>query len=257
MRLASDMTDLPPAIPAATAVIFREGAGAAPELLMVERAAKMVFAAGAMVFPGGRIDPGDHMLAVAMGGDDDLAARIAAIRETIEEAGLAIGVAGALDAGRIAAMRATLHAGATMGEALADQGAALDPTQLVPFARWRPAHAHMRIFDTRFYLARLPADAPPPTVDATENVRLVWATAQAVLEASDRGEMAIIFPTRRNLERLAQFGSFADAVADAARHPVTTVTPWAEERCGRQHLCIPEGIGYPVTSEPIDSAMRG
>ena len=251
------MTDLPDAIPAATAVVFRETAGSAPQLLMVERAAKMVFAAGAMVFPGGRIDPGDHALAAAMGGDDELAARIAAIRETIEEAGLPIGLAGALDPPCVAAMRRALHAGATLGDALGDQAAALDATQLVPFARWRPAHAHMRIFDTRFYLARLPADAPPPTVDATENVRLVWATAREVLDASDRGEMAIIFPTRRNLERLAQFASFADAVADAARHPVTTVTPWAEERGGVPHLCIPQEIGYPVTSEPIDSAMRG
>lgn len=251
------MTDLPDAIPAATAVVFRERAGSAPQLLMVERAAKMVFAAGAMVFPGGRIDPGDHALAAAMGGNDELAARIAAIRETIEEAGLPIGLDAGLGVDRIAAMREALHAGAAFGDALADQGATLDAAQLVPFARWRPAHAHMRIFDTRFYLARLPADAPPPTVDATENVRLVWATAQDVLDACDRGEMAIIFPTRRNLERLAQFGSFADAVADAVRHPVTTVTPWAEERDGRPHLCIPEGIGYPVTSEPIDSAMRG
>ena len=56
--------DLPPAIPAATLVIFREAAdGGPPELLMVERAKAMAFAAGAMVFPGGRVDPGDHLLA--------------------------------------------------------------------------------------------------------------------------------------------------------------------------------------------------
>lgn len=251
------MSDLPEPIPAATAVIFRERDVGPPHLLMVERAAKMVFAAGAMVFPGGRIDPGDEALAATLGGGDDLAARIAAIRETIEEAGLPIGLAGRMDGDAIAAMRDALHTGATIGEALAAHGAAIDPERLVPFARWRPAHRHMRIFDTRFYLTRLPDDAPPPTVDATENVRLVWATAAEVLDAADRGEMAIIFPTRRNLERLAQFGSFAEAVEDAARHPVTTVTPWSEERGGEEHLCIPDGIGYPVTSERITSAMRG
>src|SRR6478752_2429270 len=82
-------------IPAATLVVMRERDNGPPELLIVERSAAMRFAGGALVFPGGRVDPGDHALAALHGGDaDDLAARIAAIRETIEEAGLAIGVRG-------------------------------------------------------------------------------------------------------------------------------------------------------------------
>ncbi|MBC7985273.1 MAG: NUDIX hydrolase, partial [Sphingomonadaceae bacterium] len=78
-----------PAIPAATLVLIRDRADAPPELLMVERAAGMAFAGGAMVFPGGRIDPGDHALAAnaalhhgGSGVPDETAARIAAIRET-------------------------------------------------------------------------------------------------------------------------------------------------------------------------------
>lgn len=251
---------LPDPIPAATLVIFRETADGPPELLMVERAKAMVFAGGAMVFPGGRIDPGDHALAELQGGGDDdgeTAARIAAVRETIEEAGLPIGLAEMPTADALAALRAALHDGAPFAEALADAGATLDLDALTPFARWRPAHAHMRIFDTRFYLAQLPADAPCATVDETENVRLVWATAQRILDDADAGKLAIIFPTRRNLERLAQFDSFADAVAHADATPVVTITPWAAERDGAQHLCIPDDAGYPVTSEAISSAMRG
>ncbi|MGN5373477.1 NUDIX domain-containing protein [Sphingomonas hankookensis] len=82
-----------PAIPAATLILLRDRAEGPPDILMVERAATMAFAGGALVFPGGRIDPGDEALALAMG-DGDLAPRLAAIRETIEEAGIAIGVAG-------------------------------------------------------------------------------------------------------------------------------------------------------------------
>ena len=52
-----------PAIPAATLIVMRDRVGAAPELLMVERAAKLAFAGGAMVFPGGRIDVGDEVAA--------------------------------------------------------------------------------------------------------------------------------------------------------------------------------------------------
>ncbi|WP_204270990.1 NUDIX domain-containing protein, partial [Escherichia coli] len=64
-----------------------------PELLMVERAAAMSFAGGALVFPGGRVDPGDFVLAGRHAGDvEENAARIAAIRETLEEAGVAVGL---------------------------------------------------------------------------------------------------------------------------------------------------------------------
>lgn len=248
---------LPTPIPAATLVIFRAAAEGPPEILMVERAKAMVFAGGAMVFPGGRIDPGDHAMAELMGGDDETAARIAAVRETIEEAGLPVGLAEMPAPDALKAIRAALHAGASFAESLAAAGARLDLTQLVPWARWRPAHRHMRIFDTRFFLAELPADAPHATVDRTENVRLVWSTARQVLADADAGRLEVIYPTRRNLERLALFDSYADAVAHARATPVKVITPFAAERNGAPHLCIPDDAGYPVTAEAIDEAMRG
>lgn len=257
-----DDEPLPDAIPAATLVVFREGEDGPPELLMVERAKAMVFAGGAMVFPGGRIDPADHMLAGTMAGAcvgdaEDAAARIAAIRETIEEAGLPVGLQPVPDAATLAAIRAGLHEGETLGAVLAAHGVRLDLDALVPFARWRPAHRQMRIFDTRFYLARLPAGAPQATVDRTENTRLVWATARGVLDDADAERLQVIFPTRRNLERLAQFGSYAEAVDHARAYPVRVVTPWQEDRADGPHLCIPDDLGYPVTSELLTGAMRG
>jgi len=253
------MTDaLPPAIPAATLVIFRDTPAGPPELLMVERAKAMAFAGGALVFPGGRVDPGDHALAAVLGSsDDETAARIAAIRETIEEAGLPIGLSPMPSIQAFERLRAALHAGTAFGEALADADTSLDRDALEYFARWRPAHAHARIFDTRFYLARLPADAPAPRVDETENVRLFWATAAYILTETDAGSATIIFPTRRNLERLAQFANFSAAVANARAHPIRTVTPWTEMRDGVEHLCIPDDLGYPITSEPMSDAVRG
>lgn len=253
------MDEPPPMpIPAATLVIFRDCPAGPPELLMVERAKAMVFAGGAMVFPGGRVDAGDRAIAAGLPGDPgDTAARVAAVRETIEEAGLAIGLDPLPEAGGLAALRAALHAGQRFDTALRDAGTALALGALTSFARWRPAHRHLRIFDTRFYLARLPAGAPAATVDATENTRLVWATARGVLDEADAGRLQIIFPTRRILERLARFGSFDAAAADAAAYPVRVVTPWSEVRDGVEHLCIPEDLGYPVTSEPITAALRG
>lgn len=249
-------TDTTP-IPAATVVVMRDRPGAAPLLLMVERSRAMAFAGGAMVFPGGRVDPGDRILAAELGrDDDDGAARVAASREAIEEAGVAPGIQPAPDEATLGALRTALHDGAAIGDALTAAGTVLDLDALVPFARWLPLGLPHRVFDTHFYLARFPEDAPPPVVDATENSRLIWTTAADMLAEADAGRATIIYPTRRNLERLARFDSFAAAVADARAHPIRAITPWIEDRGGVDHLCIPEDLGYPVTAQPAHTAVR-
>lgn len=237
------MTD---AIPAATLIVLRDRSDGPPDILMVERAAAMAFAGGALVFPGGRIDAGDYALALAMG-DDDLAPRLAAIRETIEEAGIAIGIDGDVES-----MRRALAGGAPLAEL-----APVDPTPLVPYARWRPDHVPVRVFDTHFFLARLPETAAEARVDATENSRVLWTTAADALAAADRGEVTLLFPTRRVLERLAEHGDSNAAFAAAARWPVRTITPWVETRGDGEWICIPDDLGYPVTAEPASRAVRG
>ncbi len=229
-------------IPAATLVILRDRPGG-PEVLMVERGATLAFAGGALVFPGGRIDAGDHAIARAIGGGpEDTAARIAAIRETIEEVGLAIGIDSSL-----AEHREALLAGEPAETLLPTD--AFDLDTLVYFARWLPLGLPHRIFDTRFYLARGDGE---PEADGEENARAFWTRPADVLAGDGR----IIFPTRRNLERLATFESVEVALADARARPVQTVTPWVEDRGGVPHLCIPGDLGYPVTAEPITSAER-
>lgn len=247
---------------AATLVIFRDRDDGPSELLVMERSKGMAFAGGALVFPGGGVEPGDIVMAEALANDmpvDEAAARIAAIRETLEESGLALGFVNPPDRFALAAMRAAMAGGASFGALLAQAGLSLDLEALVPFARWHPsAKEHpTRVYDTRFYLARMPEGSHHATVDATENVRLFWASAQDVLNRADRGECRIIFPTRRNLERLAQFPDFVAATAHARGLPVQKITPWIEERADGRYLCIGDCHGYPVTSEALDTAMRG
>ncbi|GAA0738839.1 NUDIX hydrolase [Sphingomonas japonica] len=250
------MPDLP-AIAAATLIVMRDVPTGPPEIAMVERAQAMAFAGGALVFPGGRVDTADRTLAQRFGGDaDDIAARIAAIRETIEEAGIAIGLSRPLDAPAIRALGSDVYGGVAIGDALDSRGVSIDPAALTPFARWLPKGVAHRIFDTSFYIARAPVDAPQARVDGGENVRLIWASAQAILDDADAGRCEIIFPTRRNLERLARFANVDAALVDAAACPVTTVTPWIEERGGDRFLCIPEGLGYPITAERLDAVRR-
>lgn len=251
--------------PAATVVIVRDRPDGPPDILMMERASTMAFAAGALVFPGGGVDAHDHALAAQIdhGLDlDEAAARIAAIRETIEESGLGVGLngglAGAVDGAAVVSIRQGLLDGAMLGDLLDGHGVALALDQLTPFARWHPApfEQAVRIYDTRFYLARAP-DGQEAIADATENVHLFWSSAAATLARCDAGVGHVIFPTRRNLERLAQAGSHADLVAHAAAHPVEKVRPWLEDRDGERHLCIPDHLGYPVTSEPFRQVRRG
>lgn len=249
------------AIPAATLILLRERpetVGELPEMLMVERSQKMVFAAGAMVFPGGRVDKDDEILARQIAPRmEDAASRIGAIRETIEESGLPVGLDRRLGQMELIELRERLHGGEPFSILLRQAEVSLDLLALTPFARWRPNLNETRTFDTRFFLARAPEPEQDGVVDATENVSLIWTTAKAMLEATSRGEGHVIFPTRRNLERLARFSDIDSLIAHAAQTPVETVTPWIEEREGATHLCIPDNLGYPVTSELLESAMRG
>ena len=248
--------DLPPPIPAATLILMRPSPSG-PELLMMERAHTMAFAAGALVFPGGRIDPDDEALAEHVGAHaEHSAARIAAIRETIEETGLAPALQPVPSRQVIAQLRQELEEGTPFSALIDSLGLTLDLDALTPFARWCPTFKEARRFDTLFFLAEAPADAALPQAAEAEAVRTLWASAAEILDEANSGRARIIFPTRRNLERLARFGSIEEARADAARHPVQKVVPWIEERSGEKWLCIPEDIGYPVTAELLETARR-
>lgn len=249
------------AIPAATVVIFRNApADGAPEILMQVRSRSLAFAGGMAVFPGGRVDAGDRVLAERIDTleTEEAAHRIAAIRETLEETGLALGLRGAIDAKTAREARAVLLEQGSLAPVLERFDWSLAPDDLVPFARWFPKNERLpRLFDTRFYLADLGTGAVDIAVDAQENTRLFWTSAHDALASADRGEIEVIFPTRRNLERLAQFSSFADGRAHAEATPVRTIVPWIEERSQGRSLCIPDDCGYPVTSVPLDKAKRG
>jgi 8-oxo-dGTP pyrophosphatase MutT (NUDIX family) len=242
------------AIPAATLIVVRERQGRAPELLMVERAEGMAFAAGALVFPGGRIDEADRQLGTRLGIDG---AAVAAIRETIEETALPVGLAPTPDADSALQLQRALAEGNDLGDLLTAGGLELDASELTPFARWVPKFHAVRRFDTLFYVARAPSGDWRPQVIEGECAGAFWLTAADALEREERGEGRLIFPTRRTLERLAQHSSFDEIRADALAHPIEPVTPWVEERGGEKFITIPAHLGYPVTEERLDGLWRG
>ena len=242
------------AIPAATLIVVRDRADGPPELLMVERSEGMAFAAGALVFPGGRIDEADRRLAEQLSIDPHV---VAAIRETIEETTVAAGLSAPPRPEHCLELQAALAAGEDFAHLLDQSGTPLDPAALTPFARWVPRFHAVRRFDTMFYIAPCPPGDWQPQVIEGECAGAYWLTAIQALEREAQGKARLIFPTRRNLERLAQHRSFAEIRADALAHPIEPVTPWVEERDGEQFVTIPAHLGYPVTQEKLDGLWRG
>lgn len=254
----------PEGIPAATIIIFRNApAGGAPEVLMTVRSRNMTFAGGMAVFPGGRVDPEDFALGEAIAAvhpiaPDEAAHQIAAVRETLEETGLALGLAGDIDAPRAAAARAMLAEAGALAPVLEAFDWQLDLAQITPFARWFPKNENIvRVYDTRFYLANLGTGAVEVSIDHAENTQLFWTSAQGALDAAERGEIKLIFPTRRNLERLALFASFEEARAQAEAIPVRTIVPQIDTSGDRPMLRIMADAGYPITAELLETVARG
>ncbi|MDQ3470992.1 MAG: NUDIX domain-containing protein [Pseudomonadota bacterium] len=238
------MSDQPP-IPAATLVVVRDLAGGPPELLMVERARGMAFAAGALVFPGGRIDA------------EDGGAKVAAVRETLEETAIPVGLSPIPPPEAARALQAQLIGGRRFDAMLGEHGLSLNLDALTPLARWVPKFHATRRFDTLFFVARAPDGDWEPSFEAGECSGAFWSTAAEALERERRGEAQLIFPTRRNLERLALHLNFEAIRADAEAHPVAPITPRVEQVDGENFISIPEGIGYPVTREKLDGLWRG
>ena len=256
------MTCAPP-IPAATLVVMRPQPDRAPDILVVERAAAMAFAGGAVVFPGGRIDPADVALAARLAtpgpSAPHAAAKITAIRETIEESAVLAGLAsrhGTIDPALGPILQDALVGGADFADLLVEYALDLDLAALTPFARWMPAFKQSRRFDTMFFVALALPGVWQPRPQPGECEAAEWASAAALLDRIAAGSDHAIFPTKRTLERIARFATIDAARADAALYPLDTIVPWVEERGGEPHVCIPADRGYLVTSEPLATAFR-
>src|ERR671916_2754040 len=105
------------------------------------------------------------------------------------------------------------HAAAAVRELDEEAGVALpDGHPVVPWSRWiTPAEVVVR-FDTWFFVTEAPAGVEA-TIDGSECVDARWLRPAAALEAYERGELELVFPTIKHLEALAQMGSVAEALA--------------------------------------------
>lgn len=201
---------------------------------MVRRAREMDFAAGALVFPGGRVEDGDGVLAQSQ---DALGAhRIAAIREAWEECGILLAHP----------PEPPVRVASAFGEHLLEQGRTPDGGALIHFAHWvTPEHSAKR-FDTHFFVARSPDDQEA-VHDGREAVEAVWIAPTQALSDAAAGLRKLVFATRLNLQRLARHPTVEDALNAARLRTVVTVTPQP----------VPDGQGGTLLRIPVEAGYGG
>jgi 8-oxo-dGTP pyrophosphatase MutT (NUDIX family) len=115
--------------------------------------------------------------------------------------------------------------------------------QLVPFSRWiTPAEVEVR-FDTWFFVVESPPDAAP-VCDGEECVAVRWLSPQRALDEYARGELLLVFPTIKHLEKLAEFASVAEALEHAGARQVQPVQPRVLIEGGQARVVLPGEPGY-------------
>lgn len=216
------MTTVSEPRPAATVLLVRDGATGV-EVYLQRRPQRLGFAGGLWVFPGGRVDDADRDPAIDRHwrgpSPDEWAATlgvptpqargyvVAAVRETLEEAGMLVGDVRPPADDLAAARDALLSGSRALAEVLTDLGVPLDTSALRYWAWWVTPEAEPRRYDTRFFVARVPRDAV--TVAHTEEVvEERWV--------DDDEDLAMLPPTAYTL-RAAVHHDTTTAVMDADR----------------------------------------
>ncbi|MGA8707536.1 MAG: MBL fold metallo-hydrolase [Steroidobacteraceae bacterium] len=221
-------------IAAASVVLMRAGNDAL-EFLMLRRSASARAFAGAYVFPGGMLDVEDseqRALQRLVGVTEEQAARrlrlpgpqalahwIAAVRECCEETGVLLAVDAEGNVPTADCLRQL--AGAQHFIDRLERAQLHVAADTMPYiAHWITPPVQPRRFDTRFFLAELPAQQQV-RVDGVEMIDAQWLGAVEILERERRGELKLgSIATRRILMDLVEFATPAAALAHAVSVPL-------------------------------------
>ena len=136
------------------------------------------------------------------------------------------------------------HRAAGVREVAEEAGIELpDPDALVRFSRWiTPALVKIR-FDTHFFLVAVP-DGAEPQPDGSETVDLGWFTPQGALDAHERDEILLVFPTIKTLEALSGFATADELLAFARDRKVEPVEPRVVGDGPAARIVLPGEPGY-------------
>ena len=268
------MSDPKPApavpVPAATLLLVRD-AEPGLEIFMVKRHHEIDFMPGAMVFPGGKLDPEDwdaslrpRCTGAEQLEDEPLAMRVGAIREAFEECGVLLARArgddALVDGARLrdidARYREKLSAGdAPMTELVEAEDLELACDRLVHFAHWITPERVPRRFDTHFFVVETPPDHVA-VHDGGESVESVWISPAEAIAEEEAGRLTIIFPTLLNLKKLGASQTVAEALEAARTGTVVPVLPRVAKGEHGPVVRIPIEAGYGVSEAPVQDVPQ-
>lgn len=214
----TEETAAPPR-PASTVILVRE-ANNALQVYLLKRSARSDFMPGNFVFPGGVVEPGDDDPdfwsgrmdgeVEAMPGNPDavmshrqaLAHAVAAIRETLEEAGIFLGS----DHQDTVDCRPIEGYNSARGfrDWVTAEGRVLGVSRLHPWSHWITPIVRPKRYDTRFYLAVV-TEGAKCTPDREETTQGIWMTPERAIEENERGRILLSPPTLVTLHELLAY----------------------------------------------------
>ena len=256
----------PPVTPkdAATVALVREG-DAGLEVFLLRRVTGMAFAGGMTVFPGGGVDRRDADTSVAWVGpepawwgrkfscDPTMARALvcAAVRETFEESGVLLAgkddVSVVADTAKYADVRqALVNREVSLAQFLADAGLVLRDDLLRPWANWVTPAEEPRRYDTRFFLAALPAGQQADG-QTSEADHAGWQRPQDAIDEWKAGRVGLLPPTWMTLAELREAGTVAAAMA-TDRPTTDKIIPKVVRRGNKLHAVLPGDPEYATAS---------
>lgn len=220
---------------ASTVIVIRPDLSGQCEVFLTRRPPEMEFLGGFYVFPGGAVKKDDgsvntlsrcYGLSPAMAQNIlknelspklSLAHWVAGIRELFEEVGILFSVTESGEPSdmknqelrnRLAKKRTALVRGEmSFSELLVSEGLYCNLDRLAYFShRITPERYPIR-FDTRFFLARMPADQSP-LVRSEEVSETLWTTARRALDQARNGSLPLMPPTLDALGTLIEIDSW-------------------------------------------------
>jgi 8-oxo-dGTP pyrophosphatase MutT (NUDIX family) len=235
--MKSNDGESPKIAPAATVILIREQAGKL-QVYLLKRSPKSGFMAGNFVFPGGTLDTDDHHyglfrkhcdltpdeISTRFGPDlsdtQGLAYCVAAIRETLEEAGVFLARkndASAADLERINSLRLTADLQKNWFARLVEKEQwCLSLSALCSWSHWITPVVMKRRFDTRFFVAAMPAgqNCRP---DARETTQGLWLSPAEALTGNLTGNIPLSPPTLVSLHELLKYPDLNGLMIEAER----------------------------------------
>lgn len=201
--------------PASTIMLARDYDGQL-EVLLLKRNKALAFAAGLWVFPGGKIEAEE----IEQSENDLEAAKVAAVRETKEEANLDV-----------------------------------QQEELIFFSHWTTPVIEPRRYATWFFFGEIKEESSEVTIDDSEIKEHVWLHPQVALNQLQEGKLAMMPPTIVSLQLIRKCLSVAEAKEKMQEEEPIFILPVLKLVNGKM-VCMYEGDAGYESADPEKTGAR-